>query len=117
MTINGVHLVIGSKDPEADREFFRDMLGFPFVDAGDGWPIFRLPVTEAAFHPSEDANNGEAQNEVYLMCDDLKTEMKTLQDKGVKCGRVVNARWGMMTKIKLPSGNDIGLYQPRHPRP
>lgn len=34
--INGAHVVIYSKDPEADRAFFRDVLRFPCVDAGHG---------------------------------------------------------------------------------
>jgi hypothetical protein len=38
--INGSHIVIYSKDPEADRAFFRDLLKFPSVDAGQGWLIF-----------------------------------------------------------------------------
>jgi len=29
----------------------RDVLKFPSVDAGHGWLIFALPLTEGAFHP------------------------------------------------------------------
>ncbi|HEX8800065.1 MAG TPA: extradiol dioxygenase, partial [Terriglobales bacterium] len=71
--ISGAHVVVYSKNAEADRTFFRDILGFKSVDAGHGWLIFALPPTEAAFHPSEfDAH------ELYFMCDDLKTEMASL---------------------------------------
>jgi len=35
--INGAHVVIYSKNPETDRAFFRDILKFPFVDAGHEW--------------------------------------------------------------------------------
>ncbi len=33
----GTHIVIYTKDPEADRAFIRDVLQFPSVDAGDRW--------------------------------------------------------------------------------
>ena len=40
--INGAHVIIYSKDADADRAFFRDVLHFPAVDAGHGWLIFAL---------------------------------------------------------------------------
>ena len=51
--INGVHLLLYSRDPEADRAFFRDVLGFPSVDAGEGWLIFALPPAELGIHPGD----------------------------------------------------------------
>jgi catechol 2,3-dioxygenase-like lactoylglutathione lyase family enzyme len=111
--INGTHVVVYSEDPEADRAFFRDILGFAYVDAGHGWLIFGLPAAEAAFHPAE----GNGRHELFLMCDDLKTETAALRAKGVECSEVVEARWGSITKIRLPGGGQIGLYEPKHPRP
>lgn len=111
--INGAHVVIYSRDAEADRAFFRDILGFGSVDAGHGWLIFGLPAAESAFHPA-DVND---RHELYLMCDDLKSEMEELRIKGVQCAEVVEARWGLITKIRLPGGGEIGLYEPRHPKP
>jgi catechol 2,3-dioxygenase-like lactoylglutathione lyase family enzyme len=108
--ISGAHVVVYSRKAEADRAFFRDVLGFKSVDAGHGWLIFALPPTEAAFHPSE--NN---THELYFMCDDLKTEMASLAKKGVTCSKVEEARWGSITKMRLPSGGNVGLYQPKHP--
>jgi hypothetical protein len=49
------------------------------------------------------------------MCDSLKSEMAALAKKGVKCSKVEEARWGSITKMKLPGGGMIGLYQPKHP--
>jgi catechol 2,3-dioxygenase-like lactoylglutathione lyase family enzyme len=46
--ISGAHIAIFSKDAEADRAFFRDVLGFSSVDAGHGWLIFALPFLAAA---------------------------------------------------------------------
>lgn len=111
--INGAHVVIYSKDAEADRAFFRNILGFASVDAGHGWLIFALPTAESAVHPAEEND----RHELYLMCDDLKGEIAALRAKGVECAAVVEARWGSITKIRLPGGGEIGLYEPRHPRP
>jgi len=109
--ISGAHIVVYSKNAEADRKFFRDVLGFKSVDAGHGWLIFALPPAELAFHPSE--KNGA--QELYFLCDDVKAEMVSLATKNVKCSRVEEARWGSITKMLLPGGSKVGLYQPRHP--
>jgi len=109
--ITGAHIIVYSKDPEADRAFFRDVLKFSSVDAGHGWLIFALPPAEAAFHPS-DKND---LHELYFMCDDLKTTMESLKAKKVKCSEVNEQRWGSITTISLPGGGKLGLYQPKHP--
>jgi len=109
--IIGAHVIVYSQDAEADRVFFRDVLGFKSVDAGHGWLIFAMPPAEAAFHPDE-LND---RHELYLMCDDLKAEMSALKKKGVACSEVHRERWGSITKITLPGGGRIGLYQPKHP--
>ena len=111
--INGAHIVVYSQDAEADRNFFRDVLGFSSVDAGHGWLIFGLPKAESAFHPAP-AND---RHELYFMCEDLKTEIEALRAKGVECSTVAEERWGSITKFRLPGGGEIGLYQPKHPRP
>jgi hypothetical protein len=69
-----------------------------------------LPPTEAAFHPSE-----TEVHELYFICDDLKAEMASLAKKDVKCSEVQEARWGSITKVRLPGGGAVGLYQPKHP--
>jgi catechol 2,3-dioxygenase-like lactoylglutathione lyase family enzyme len=109
--IFAAHVVVYSRDPEADRAFFRDVLGFPAVDAGHGWLIFALPPAECAFHPGEEND----VHELYFVCDDLPAEMARLAAQGVSCGEVEQARWGSITKITIPGGGRIGLYQPRHP--
>ena len=111
--IDGAHVVVYSKDAEADRAFVRDVLGFASVDAGHGWLIFALPAAEAALHPAQ-AND---RHELFLMCGDLNGEIVRLRTKGVECAKVMDERWGSVTKIPLPGGGEIGLYQPRHTRP
>jgi len=108
--IVGAHVIVYSKNPEADRVFFRDVLKFSSADAGQGWLIFALPPAEAAFHPGENDRHA-----MYFMCDDLMATMESLKDKQVKCGAVKEERWGSLTTISLPGGGKIGLYQPKHP--
>jgi hypothetical protein len=109
--IFGAHVIVYSKDTAADRAFLRDILGFASVDAGHGWLIFALPPAEVAVHPAED----NERHELYFMCNDLKAEILALGEKGVRCSEVQEARWGLITKIRLPGGGDVGLYQPKHP--
>jgi catechol 2,3-dioxygenase-like lactoylglutathione lyase family enzyme len=109
--ITGAHTVLYSRDADALRAFFRDVLGFPSVDAGGGWLIFGLPPAELAAHP------GETGTELYLMCDDLEATMAELRSKGVELGPVADQGWGRVTTIALPDGGELGLYEPRHPRP
>ena len=108
--IFGAHVVVYSRDATADRVFLREVLGFSAVDAGHGWLIFALPPAEVAVHPAEE--NG--RHELYFMCEDLKAEISALGKKGVRCSEVQEARWGSITKMKLPGGGEVGLYQPKH---
>jgi hypothetical protein len=105
----GAHLVLFSQDADADRLFFSDVLGLRSIDAGGGWLIFALPPAEAAVHPA-----GAPGAELYLMCDDLAAEMRSLEERGVTLSEVHEAGWGSMTKIRLPGGGEVGLYQPKH---
>ncbi len=66
--IIGAHAIVYSRKPEADRAFLRDVLGFPSVDAGNGWLIFGLLPAEVAVHP---ARRNDV-HELYLMCDDVR---------------------------------------------
>jgi catechol 2,3-dioxygenase-like lactoylglutathione lyase family enzyme len=110
--INGAHVIVYSRDADADRAFLRDMLGFAHVDAGDGWLIFKLPPAEVAVHPTGE----ESRHEFYLMCDDLEATLAELAAKGVQPAQpVTNAGWGSRAAIRLPSGAELSLYQPRHP--
>jgi catechol 2,3-dioxygenase-like lactoylglutathione lyase family enzyme len=111
--INGAHVVLFSKDAEADRAFFRDVLKFPFVDVHAGWLIFRLPPSEAAIHPSDEGGG----HELFLMTDDLDAEMAALERSGVACEEPSQQGWGRLTRFKLPGGGSLTLYQPRHARP
>src|ERR1041385_7620043 len=109
--ISGAHMILYSADAEADRAFFRDVLGLPSVDAGHGWLIFALPPAEIAVHPAEQTG----KHETDLMCDDVAAAIQDLEAKHVKCDPVANLGWGLLTHLSLPGGGRLGLYQPRHP--
>ena len=119
--ITGAHFLLYSKEPEADRAFFRDILGFRSVDVGEGWLIFALPPAELAVHPSDGnfvqshAGHQMLGAVLYLMCDDLRETITSLEAKNVRCTEVEQAPWGIRTTIPLPSGGELGLYQPTHP--
>jgi catechol 2,3-dioxygenase-like lactoylglutathione lyase family enzyme len=109
--ITGVHTLIYSRDAEADRAFFRDVLGLHHIDVHDGWLIFALPPAELGVHPTDST----PQHELYLICDDLGATMAELSAKGVRfTGSPTKANFGLMTGIQLPGGGTLGIYEPRH---
>lgn len=113
--INGVHMLIYSKDPEADRAFFRDVLGYSYVEdpeSAPGWLIFKLPPAEIGVHPTDAAE----QHEMHFMCDDITSTVEELTAKNVEfTDPVTDAGFGLVTGIRLPGGGTVGLYQPKHP--
>ena len=100
--IHGAHVILYSKDAEADRAFFRDVLRYPYADAGHGWLIFALPPAEVAVHPSDTGG----KHELYLMCHDVQALIRELTAKNVACSEVHEERWGSITKVTLPGGRD-----------
>jgi catechol 2,3-dioxygenase-like lactoylglutathione lyase family enzyme len=111
--IYGAHVIVYSKDAEADRAFFRDVLEYPFVDAGHGWLIFALPPAELAVHPAEQSDS----HELYFMCRDVRAFVETMSGKKIACSAIDEQRWGSITRVTLPGGSKIGVYQPKHASP
>ena len=112
--IIGLHAILFTDDAVATRSFLRDTLGFDPVDAGGGWLIFAGPPAEVAAHPAQ----GQPHHEVYLMCDDIHATIADLEAKGAEFVEgVVEQRWGLSTRLKLPGGGELPLYEPRHPSP
>jgi hypothetical protein len=111
--INGAHIILYSKNAEADRAFVRDVLKFSHIDAHGGWLIFKLPPAELAVHPSDEND----MHELYLMTDDLDLEIRSLKKAGVELEPVAQQSWGRSTRIQLPGGGTLGLYEPQHARP
>jgi hypothetical protein len=111
--ITGMHAVLYSSDPEADRDFFKNVLRLTHVDAGRGWLIFGLPPSEIAVHPAE--NNGGS--EIFFLCDSIDLFVQQMKDAGVPCEALQQQRWGRVTYLTLPGGGRLGVYEPSHARP
>lgn len=111
--VTGAHMILYSTDPGADRAFLRDVLGLSHVDAGDGWLIFGLPPAELAVHPAE-AND---VHEIYFIVADVQAFIAEMAARGVACGPVQSLSWGELTRVSLPGGGKLVVYQPRHARP
>jgi predicted enzyme related to lactoylglutathione lyase len=113
--INAVHLLIYSQDAGADRAFLRDVLGYASVESPGpepGWRIFKLPPAELGVHPTD----GPPVHELHFMCDDIEATVAELAAKGVATtGRISDVGYGKATAIRLPSGAEVGLYEPHHP--
>lgn len=112
--ITAAHLILYSRDAHADRAFLRDVLGWSSVHAAgpdDPWLIFRLPPAELGVHPA----HADPMTQLYLMCDDIAATVADLRARGVEItGEPEDQGWGVVTAIRLPSGAEVGLYQPRH---
>jgi catechol 2,3-dioxygenase-like lactoylglutathione lyase family enzyme len=110
--IDGVHVIVNAKQVSKARAFFKEVLGYKSVDAGDGWLIFALPPAELAFHPTR----GETSHELFFTCKDIDKTVAHLKTKGVKFrGGIKNMGWGLLTSMKIPGAGEVGLYQPMHP--
>jgi predicted enzyme related to lactoylglutathione lyase len=109
--ITGTHAIVYTEDAERARGFFADVLGLPSVDAGGGWLIFKMPPAELGVHPA-----GGPSHELYLMCDDVDATVAELAAKGVTFTTPISDEgFGRLTRIAIPGGGEIGLYEPRHP--
>jgi catechol 2,3-dioxygenase-like lactoylglutathione lyase family enzyme len=113
--ITSTHVIIYSEDAEAARAFFRDVLGLSYVDVHDGWLIFKLPPAELGVHPSAEPPPENGSHELFLMCDDVEATVAELTAKGVEFTTPVEDQgFGRVTRLAVPGGGTIGLYQPRH---
>jgi catechol 2,3-dioxygenase-like lactoylglutathione lyase family enzyme len=121
--ITAVHTLIYAEDPDAARAFFRDVLGFPAVDTGGGWLIFKTGPSELGVHPSSWNYEGQSgatdqRFDVSLMCDDLDETMAELTAKGAEfSGDVRDEGWGKTARLKVPGAAEMTLYQPRYDPP
>lgn len=114
--INAAHTIIYADDAPLARAFFRDVLGFAHVDDGDGWLIFRQPLTELGIH--ETGPDAPAGHELFLMCDDVDGTVADLRAKGVEFeGEVTDQGWGRLITMLVPGAGKMGLYEPRHRSP
>ncbi len=119
--ITAVHTLVYAADAEAARAFFRDVLGWPHVDAHGGWLIFKTGPSELGVHPAADDRDGPARpasqhHEISLMCDDITETVAELAASGAEfTGGIVQREFGLATMLRIPGAGQMMLYQPLHP--
>lgn len=115
--ITAVHTLVYADDPDRARAFFRDVIGWPYVDAHGGWLIFRTGPSELGVHPTSGPMGPVPQHhEITLMCDDIETTRAELAAKGAEfASEIEEAGFGRTTRMLVPGAGEMLLYQPRHP--
>jgi hypothetical protein len=111
--IIGAHTIIYTNKATADRKFFSEVLKLKSVDVGGGWLIYGLPPSEVAFHPGKK----DVESEFYLMVNDIEAFVEEMKAKNIRCGKISNQGWGLLSEITLPGGGMLSVYEPRHARP
>jgi hypothetical protein len=116
MAIVGAHMLLCSSEPEKLRATLRDVFGWKFVDAGEGWLIFALPPAEIGVHPAEGPTyESGMRHQITFMCDDINATIRELRSKEIEVvGEPVDEGYGITIMLKLPGGVEVMLYEPRH---
>ena len=115
--INAVHTLIYSDDPEATRAFFRDVLGWPFVEEPDvpGWLIFKTGPSELGVHPTDGDESSSGTHDISFFTDDVKGTVKELAARGVKFDdTIADHGYGFVTHFTMPGGVRVQLYEPKY---
>lgn len=117
MAVIGAHMLLYTTEPDALRAMLRDVFGFPHVDAGEGWLIFKLPPSEIGVHPAEGPSyDAGTRHLISFMCDDINATIAELKSKGVEVkGSPKDEGYGITVMLNLPGGCQVMLYEPRHP--
>ena len=122
--LTALHTLIYSDDPEATRAFFRDVLGWPYVEGSEsdpGWLIFKSGPSELGVHPTSGTHEGgdysyPLQHKISLMCHDLEATIAELEARGAEfSGPPEDLGFGTAAQVKLPGAGELMLYEPRHP--
>ena len=117
MAIIGTHALLYTSEAEKLRAVLRDVFGFKYVDAGEGWLIFGLPPAELGVHPAEGPTyESGVRHQLSFMCDNIHATSADLRAKGIAiAGEPQDEGWGITVVLALPGGADVMLYEPRHP--
>jgi catechol 2,3-dioxygenase-like lactoylglutathione lyase family enzyme len=114
--IKGVHTMFYSSQADELRAFFRDKLGFPAHDVGEGWLIFDLPEADLGCHPASEEEGGTSgTHNISFYCDDIYQTVAELKKHGVEfVSEIEDHGYGLVTFFKVPGDFAIQLYQPRY---
>ena len=114
------HTLIYSDDADATRTFFKDVLGFPSIDAGTedhSWLIFGTGPSELGVHPTAgEGYSSPRHHAISFIVDDLESTMAELRSKGAEFSSGPDDHgYGIVAMVQVPGADDVQLYQPRHP--
>ena len=108
--IQGLHAMFYTTDAEATRAFFRDKMGFPFTDVGEGWLIFDMPEADLGCHPGE-----KPAHDISFYCKDVESTVAELKEKGVTFSSgITDVGYGYTTNVDVPGVGPVALYQPKY---
>lgn len=104
-----------SSQPEELRAFFRDKLGLPSSDVGEGWLIFDVPEAEMGVHPVTGGEAPSGTHNISFYCDDIEATVRELEARGVELTEPVSDRgYALVTHLKVPGDFAVQLYQPKY---
>jgi hypothetical protein len=113
--ITGVHTMFYSSDPDATRNFLRDVMKLPSRDVGGGWLIFPMSEAEVAVHPVEDTDAAAGTHEFSFYCDNIESTVAELKTRGAKLSsKIDDMGWGLVTRLEIPGGCSALLYQKKY---
>jgi catechol 2,3-dioxygenase-like lactoylglutathione lyase family enzyme len=113
--IRGVHTMFYCSQAEELRAFLRDKLGLKATDVGGGWLIFDLPEADMGVHPTEGGEPASGTADISFYCDDIATTVRELTSRGVEFVHDIEDHgYGLVTRLKVPGGFDVQLYQPKY---
>lgn len=116
--ITGVHTLMYSDDPEATRAFFRDVVGWPYIEWGReaGWLMFSSGPSEQAVHPTRgEGYERPRHTEISFICDDLDATMADLASRGATfAGDPRDEDWGRGVVLDVPGADGVLLYRPSY---
>jgi catechol 2,3-dioxygenase-like lactoylglutathione lyase family enzyme len=108
--IKGVHAMLYSTDAEKTRAFFRDVMGLPNFDSGDGWLIFTPPEADIGVHPGDRTGHS-----ISFYCDDINATVEQLKAKGANFTKPVwEEEWGYVATLEVPGAGEVDIYQPKY---
>jgi catechol 2,3-dioxygenase-like lactoylglutathione lyase family enzyme len=122
--IKAIHTLVYSDDADATRAFFRDVVGWPYVEHAEsepGWLIFKTGPSEMGVHPTSGVYDGgefshPRHHSISLMCDDIEATRAELEAKGATfADEIVDYGFGLGTMLEVPGADAVLLYEPRHP--
>lgn len=113
--LTSAHVLLYSDDAAATRAFFRDALGWPHVDDGDGWLIFKVPPTELGVHPTGPGGSPTSTAAFSFKCSDLDGTLAALRAAGAELlGEPVDRGYGVVATIRIPGPVELDVYEPHH---